>query len=107
MAKDNKNKKEKRTVYFTLTGTNYFCGQAFLESGMEVILKKEPDNKQDKEAIAVKLEGLGRMGYVANSPHTVKGESYSAGRIYDLFDDEAKATVKYVLDYGAICSMEV
>ena len=37
----------------------------------------------DAEAIKVELEGLGTVGYVANSPYTVLGESYSAGRLYD------------------------
>ena len=45
-------------------------------------LKKEKDNEYDKEAISVNLPGLGKIGYVANSPYTVLGESYSAGRLY-------------------------
>ena len=36
---------------------------------------KEPDNEYDNEAIQVKIKGLGKVGYVANSPYTVKGES--------------------------------
>ena len=65
-------------VFFTITGTNHYYGLKFLESGMTVRLIKEPDNKIDKEAIKVELEGLGIIGYVANSPYTVVGESYSA-----------------------------
>ena len=38
-------------VYFTLTGTNHWCGQNFLKKGMKVKLEKEPDNKYDKEAL--------------------------------------------------------
>ena len=51
---------------------------------MTVKLIKEPDNEFDAEAIKVEqegLEGLGQVGYVANSPRTVAGESYSAGRL--------------------------
>ena len=55
------------------------------------MLKKEPDNKYDHEAIQVKVPGLGVIGYVANSVQTVLGESYSAGRLYDKIDDEAEA----------------
>ncbi len=40
--------------------------------GMKVKLVKEPDNEYDKEAIQVKIKGLGKCGYVANSPYTVK-----------------------------------
>ena len=42
------------------------------------------------EAIQVKAKGLGKIGYVANSPFTVKGESMSAGRLYDKIGDKAK-----------------
>ena len=90
-------------IYFTLTGTKYYHGKEFLKSGMK--LKKEPDNKFDKEAIVVKMEGLGEIGYVANSAHTVIGESMSAGRIYDKIGDTAKAKVVLVTPRGTICSL--
>ncbi len=70
---------------------------------MKVKLIKEPDNEVDKEAIKVEMPGVGQMGYVANSPYTVIGESYSAGRLYDKIGEEASGTVLYVLDDGVIC----
>jgi len=73
---------------------------------MEVILKKEPDNEHDKEAIIVEMEGLGKIGYVANSHYSVKGESMSAGRMYDKIGDEAKGRVKYVLPQGVLCELD-
>ena len=36
-------------IYFTLTGTKYYHGNEFLKPGMKLKLKKEPDNKYDKE----------------------------------------------------------
>ena len=57
---------------------------------MKVKLEKEPDNEYDKEAIQVKAKGLGKVGYVANSQYTVKGELMSAGRLYDKLGDKAK-----------------
>ena len=90
-------------IYFTLTGTKYYHGNEFLKPGMK--LKKEPDNKFDKEAIVVKKEGLGEIGHVANSAHTVIGESMSIGRIYDKIDDTAKAKVVLVTPHGTICSL--
>ena len=39
-----------------------------MKAGMTVELVKEPDNEHDCEAIIVKMDGLGRVGYVANSP---------------------------------------
>ena len=68
-------------------------------------LIKETDNKADKEAIRVELEGLGKVGYVANSPHSVIGNSYSAGRLYDKIGDLAEGKVLYVLPQGVLCSL--
>ena len=72
---------------------------------MEVELEKEPDNEYDKEAILVKMKGLGKIGYVANSPFTVKGESMSAGRLYDKISDKAKGKVVFILDDGIVCNI--
>ena len=92
-------------IYFTITGTNHFFGKDFLEKDMKVRLVKDPDNEYDSEAIKVELEGLGQIGHVANSPYTVCGESYSAGRLYDKIGDNAEGTVKYVLNGGVLCSI--
>ncbi|WP_461810588.1 HIRAN domain-containing protein [Faecalimonas sp.] len=92
-------------IYFTLTGTQYYYSKEFLEPGMHVILEKEPDNEYDKEAIQVRLEGLGCIGYVANSLHTVVGESYSAGRLYDRIGDKAFGKVLYVMPTGVLCKL--
>ena len=73
------------------------------DSPMKVKLEKEPDNEYDKEAIQVKIKGLGKIGYVANSPFTVKGESMSAGRLYDKIGDKAKGKVVFVVDGGVVC----
>lgn len=72
---------------------------------MEVKLIKEPDNEYDKEAIRVEMDGLGLVGYVANSPYTVQGESMSAGRMYDRIGDTARGVVKYVLPQGILCEL--
>lgn len=58
-------------IYFTITGTSHYFGSEFFKPDQEVRLVKEPDNKADREAIRVELPGLGTVGYVANSPHTV------------------------------------
>ena len=96
-----------RKIFFTITGTNYRYGNAFLEPDMKVRLVKEPENDYDREAIKVEMEGLGQIGYVANSTRTVLGESYSAGRIYDKIGDEAEGTVMYVLPGGVIGYIEL
>ena len=92
--------------FFTIVGTNHYYGQDFFERGMTVKLVKETDNEVDKEAIRVELEGLGLVGYVANSSYTVIGESYSAGRLYDKIGETAEGTVLYVLPKGIICCIK-
>ena len=94
-------------IYFTITGTKHHYGQDFMEKDMKVRLEKEPDNEYDSEAIKVMMEGLGHVGYVANSPYTVLGESYSAGRLYDKIDDLAEGTIMYVMDKGILCFMVI
>lgn len=93
-------------IYFTIAGTKHHYGSEFIEAGMEVKLIKEPDNEVDKEAIKVEMEGLGRIGYVANSPYTVQGQSMSAGRMYDKIGDEAIGIVKFKLPGGVLCELQ-
>lgn len=95
-----------KKIYFTITGTKYRHGHDFMKPGMKVKLEKEPDNQYDAEAIKVMMSGLGHVGYVANSTYTVKGESWSAGRIYDKIGRKATGTVKYVLPDGVLCRLD-
>jgi len=93
-------------IWFTLTGTNHYYGHDFLEKGTKIRLEKEPDNKHDHEAIKVLMDGVGHIGYVANSPWTVIGESFSAGRLYDRIGDTAKGKVKLITDRGILCTLK-
>ena len=90
-------------AFFTLTGTKHYYGSDFLKPGMKLELKKEPDNEYDREAITVNVDGLTQIGYVANSPYTVIGESMSAGRLYDKIGDTAIGEVVFVTDKGILC----
>ena len=66
-------------------------------------IKRKKGNEYDKEAIKVTYEGLGKIGYVANSSYTVLGDSMSAGRIYDKIGKKAKVVL--VTEHGTICSI--
>ena len=94
-----------KKIYFTIAGTQYYHGSDFFKKVMKVKLVKDPDNQYDKEAILVKMEGLGEVGHVANSTRTVLGESSSAGRIYDKFGKKAVGKVAYVVPGGVICEL--
>lgn len=87
-------------IFITVAGLHHYFGVKMFSDnkGLEVTLEKEPDNEYDNEAIMVKLEGLGTIGYVANSISTTLGETHSAGRIYDKFDKIAKAKVLYSIE---------
>lgn len=63
----------------TITGISYFIDSTDLEAHQKIILKKEPSNKYDKEAIGVYLNDTMQIGYVANSIRTVAKGTYSAG----------------------------
>ena len=93
-------------IWFTLTGTNHYLGSDFLEKGMKIRLEKEPDNKYDTEAIKVLMDGVGHIGYVANSPYTVLGDSFSAGRLYDRIGDTAKGKIRLVTNRGILCTLK-
>lgn len=92
-----------KKTYITLTGTKYYHGKDFLKPGMKLKLIKEPENKYDSEAIRVEMRGLGTIGYVANSPNTVIGESLSAGRVYDRIGKKGNAKVMIATDHGVLC----
>ena len=92
-------------MYFTIAGCNHYFVNDFMEKEMKVELEKDPDNEYDKEAIQVKIKGLGQIGYVANSPYTVKGESMSAGRLYDKIADKADGKILFIVEGGAVCEI--
>lgn len=99
-------------VYITIAGMEYRHGSCFIVPQMignlKMTLEKEPDNEYDQEAIMIKMTGLGKIGYVANSVHTVCGDCYSAGRLYDKIGDTAECTVEYVLgEEKVVCSVEI
>lgn len=92
--------------YVTITGINHYFGNAPFKKGKEITLVKEPHNEYDHEAIRAQIPALGKVGYVANSTHTVIGTTMSAGRVYDHIGKTAKATVVYVLPAGIICKIK-
>ena len=92
-------------MYFTIASCNHYFGSDFMIKGMKAKLIKEPDNEYDKEAIQVNVKELGKVGYVANSPYTIKGESMSAGRLYDKLGDKAKGKVVFAMDDGVTCKI--
>ncbi|ADB47273.1 HIRAN domain-containing protein [Acidaminococcus fermentans] len=95
-----------KKIFITITGCNHYMGYEVFWRKMELVLRKEPDNEYDKEAIRVELPGIGKVGYVANSPHTVLGDTCSAGRIYDKIGKKAHAKVVLVTGRGVVAQVK-
>ncbi len=89
-------------IFITINCLDMFYGKKPYEVGRIVRLIKEPDNQYDKEAIGVFLPFIDRIGYVANSVKTVYAGTYSAGRIYDCFENYTYARIMFVTRSCAI-----
>ena len=68
--------------------------------------KKEVEQLANWFGIKVTYEGLGKIGYVANSSNTVLGDSMSAGRIYDKVEDKFFVRVMFTTQSKVICKVE-
>jgi len=85
-----------KNLYVTVTGINHYFGQKPFEPGRVIKLVKDRNNEYDSEAIAVKLPQIGKIGYIANSVHTVIQGTHSAGRLYDKIGKKAYAEVMFI-----------
>ena len=65
------------------------------KSGMIVNLIREANNEHDEDAIAVYLND-DKVGYVANSPHTLINNVKSASDIKDNISDDSKAEILFI-----------
>ena len=92
-------------VYFTITGMNHYQGSDFLKRGMDIELIKEPENDYDMFAIRVEVYGRGQIGYVANNPNTVLGDTMGAEEIYNMMRSQAMAKVRKIEGKGIICEL--
>ena len=92
-------------IYITVLGFKEFYGsKPFVLEGI-VKLSKEPSNKYDTEAIACYMRHFVKIGYVANSTHSVITGTMSAGRLYDKIDDTYFARIKFIASTKALCQL--
>ncbi|WP_339062113.1 HIRAN domain-containing protein [Tepidibacillus marianensis] len=92
--------------YITVVGSRHYFGVEVFKVGQRVKLTKNYENPHDSEAIKVELEPIGKVGYVANSTHTVARGTRSAGRIYDLFNESCSGQVMFILKGDVIVQLE-
>ncbi|MFY9613036.1 MAG: HIRAN domain-containing protein [Tissierellaceae bacterium] len=91
--------------YISIVGIDYYFGADVFSIGQKLTIKKDYDNKYDGEAIVVELDSVGKVGYVANSTHTVARGTHSAGRIYDTFEDTTSCEVLFILKDTVIAKL--
>jgi len=85
-----------KSIYVAVVGLDNYFGTKVFKPGQILRLEKDYDNVYDGEAIMVLLDPIGKVGYVANSTHTVPLGCWSAGRLYDTFETTAYAVVRFV-----------
>lgn len=95
---------EKR-VYVAITGVHHYFGTKIFQLNQVIVLIKEPDNPYDAEAIRAEIPSIGKVGYVANSTHTVPRGCHSAGRIYDTFEQSIVGAVRFILNDTVILEL--
>ena len=92
-------------MYITMHAFDKFHGPKPLVLNGLVKLVKEPNNSHDAEAISCEMRHFGKIGYIANSTHTVILGTMSAGRLYDKISDEYPAKIKFI--HGKIAIAKV
>lgn len=91
--------------YITIVGLNYYYGVKPFNIGKKIKCYKEPDNPYDSEAIVVKMKGIGKVGYVANSTYTKINGTSSAGCILGKVKKKFVAEVMFITSSKVICKI--
>lgn len=97
---------DEKYIYITIDHLDDFNGLSNIKTGDLLTLIKDNDNVYDDEAVAVYDHDDVKVGYVANSVSTVARGTYSAGRIYDTFDDQCICKVMFILCDMIIAKIE-
>ena len=96
---------EDRNIYITIDHLDDFEYTSILRPGDRLVLKKDKENIYDDEAIIVYKENKTKIGYVANSVHSVARGTYSAGRVYDQINDDAECIIRFMNQEILICEI--
>lgn len=94
-----------KDAYFTIVGFHNCHGLKPFNINSIVKLVKDKSNYYDDEAISVEMRYAGKVGYVANSTKTVFRGTMSSGRLYDKFDDNCYAQVKFIGNNSVIAKV--
>lgn len=86
------------SIYITINHLDDYMPVMNLKVGDILMLKKDPDNIYDDEAIAVYTKENYKCGYVANSVNSVARGTHSAGRVYNSFKDTCDCSVSFIFN---------
>jgi len=93
------------SIFVAIVGVDNYFGSKIFKPGQILRLEKDYDNDYDGEAIMAFLDPIGKVGYVANSTHTVPKGCWSAGRLYDTFESTTFAVVRFVIKETVIAEI--
>ena len=94
-----------KQTFITVNHLDDFNAMYSFKPGDILTLKKDFSNCYDDEAILVYNKQMCKCGYVANTVCTVARGTYSAGRIYDKFEDDDKCAVRFIAEDFMICEI--
>ena len=94
-----------KTIYITVNHLDDFNTTYTFKPNDILKLKKDHNNCYDDEAITAYSKHNYKCGYVANSVCTVARGTYSAGRLFDKFEEEISCIVRFVAENFMICEL--
>jgi len=80
--------------YVSIVGLNNYFGSDIFKVGQILVLRKDYENNYDDEAIQVEIENVGKVGYIANSTHTVVRGCKSAGKIIEEEEEICQVLIR-------------
>ena len=99
-------KKYDKSELFTITGKDFYKNNVILTPRKSLKLVREPNNKFDKDAIAVYAEDE-KIGYVANKDYTKSELTSSASELKDKISDISQGTYLVYLDRYADIQFQI
>ena len=88
---------DEHSIFITINHLDEYQGVFSIRPGDRLLLRKDRNNIYDDEAIIAYKENKAKVGYVANSVHSVARGTYSAGRVYDRIGEEAECIARFVM----------
>ena len=76
-------------TFISIAGTKHYKSYAPFKKGVVMNLVREPDNKFDRDAIRVEIDGE-TVGYVANNDYTLIDHVKSASQIKNTSSNKAE-----------------